>query len=475
MTNSYQSPFSWRYGRPAMRALFSEETKRRMWRRLWLALAQAQAKAGLVTDEELADLRRHVDAVDIEAAHKIEAEIGHDLMAELRVFASQAKLGGGKLHLGATSMDVEDNVETARMKVALSMLVANIRDLLDAFAAKIEEYADLPCIAYTHLQAAEPTTLGMRVALWAQDVMLDYDELRRVAAALPSKGLRGAVGTSASYAALLKDSSIGPDDIEREVLGAFDLEALTVTGQTYPRKLDYLVLSTVAGFAASCSKFAFDIRVLASSPFGELGEPFGKKQVGSSAMPFKRNPMLSERINSLARIPAANAQIAWQNAADNLLERTLDDSANRRSIIPESFLAADELATLAHKVISGLRVERTAIARNLDKFGPFAATEAVLMAAAKQGADRQKLHEELRELSMQAWNAVEKDERNPLSDLLKRNALIGSYVKPDEIDRLMRVHDHVGLAAERARKLAKKLRNLSESKQASAVLDIKLT
>lgn len=458
-----------------MRALFSEETKRRMWRRLWLALAEAQAKAGLVTAEEVADLRRHVDAVDIKAAHEIEAEIGHDLMAELRVFASQAKLGGGKLHLGATSMDVEDNVETARIKVALSMLVANIRQVLQAFADKIDEYADLPCMAYTHLQAAEPATLGLRFALWAQDMLLDYEELRRIAASLPSKGLRGAVGTSASYASLLKGTSRGPDDIERDVLAAFDLEALTVTGQTYPRKLDYLVLGAVAGFAASCSKFAFDIRVLASSPFGELGEPFGKKQVGSSAMPFKRNPMLCERINSLARIPAANAQIAWQNAADNLLERTLDDSANRRTIIPESFLAADEMATLAHKVMSGLRVERAGIMRNLAKFGPFAATEAVLMEAAKRGANRQELHEKLRDLSMQAWGAVEKDERNPLSDLLRSDALVGKYVKPEELDRLMHAQDHVGLAAERARKLAKKLRSLSESKPAATVLDIQLT
>jgi adenylosuccinate lyase len=458
-----------------MRALFSEETKRRMWRRLWLALAAAQAKAGLVTDEEVADLRRHVDAVDIKAAHAIEAKIGHDLMAELRVFASQAKLGGGKLHLGATSMDVEDNVETARIKVALSMLVASIRDVLEALADKIEEHADLPCMAYTHLQAAEPTTLGMRFALWAQDMLLDYEELRRIATWLPSKGLRGAVGTSASYASLLKEGSRSPDDVEREVLAAFDLEALTVTGQTYPRKLDYMVLSAVAGFAASCSKFAFDLRVLASSPFGELGEPFGREQVGSSAMPFKRNPMLCERINSLARIPAANAQIAWQNAADNLLERTLDDSANRRSIIPESFLAADEMATLAHKVISGLRVEKTAIARNLAKFGPFAATEAVLMAAAKRGADRQELHEKLRELCMQAWKAVEEDEPNPLSELLESDALLGRYVKRDELARLMRASDHVGLAGERAKTLATKLRHLSANKAAASVLDIQLT
>lgn len=458
-----------------MRALFSEETKRRMWRRLWLALAAAQSKAGLVSDNEVADLRRHVDAVDIAAAHAIEAEIGHDLMAELRVFASQAKIGGGKLHLGATSMDVEDNVETARIKVAISMLVANIRELLEAFAVKIEEYAGVTCMAYTHLQAAEPTTLGLRMALWAQDILLDYEELRRIGAWLPSKGLRGAVGTSASYAALLEGTALEPDDVEREVLAAFgDLRALAVSGQTYPRKLDYLVLSAIAGFAASCAKFAFDVRVLASSPFGELGEPFGRKQVGSSAMPFKRNPMLCERVSSLARIPAAHAQIAWHNAADNLLERTLDDSANRRTIIPESFLAADEIATLVHKVISGLRVERTAIERNVAKFGPFAATEAVLMAAAKRGADRQEVHERLRELSMQAWSAIEKDEPNPLAGMLRSDGLINKYVKPDEVAKLMETQRHTGLAAKRAKEMAKVLRALGGSKAASTVLDIQL-
>lgn len=455
-----------------MRALFSEATKRRMWRRLWLALAQAQSQAGLVSEEEVADLRRYVDAVDIKAAHAIEAEIGHDLMAELRVFATQAKIGGGKLHLGATSMDVEDNVETARIKVALSMLVSSLADVLKVFADKIDEHAELPCMGYTHLQAAEPTTLGMRLALWAQDMLIDYQELNRIAAWLPSKGLRGAVGTSASYAALLKEAKYSPDDLERDVLAAFDVEAVAVSGQTYPRKLDYLVLSAIAGFAASCSKFAFDLRVLASSPFGELGEPFGRKQVGSSAMPFKRNPMLCERINSLARIPAANAHIAWQNAADNLLERTLDDSANRRTIIPESFLSADEIATLVHKVISGLRVDKTGISRNLARFGPFACTEVVLMIAAKRGANRQELHERLRELSMRAWDAIEKDEGNPLASLLQKDDLIGKYVKPSELEQAMKVEEHTGLAAQRARKFAASLRMLAEAKGAQKVLDI---
>jgi adenylosuccinate lyase len=453
-----------------MRALFSEETKRRMWRRMWLALARAQGKAGLVSETEIADLRRYVDAIDIDAAHAIEAEIGHDLMAEVHVYASQAKVGGGKIHLGATSMDIEDNVETARIRAALSMLAGNIGGLLDALREKIETYADLPCMAYTHLQAAEPTTLGYRFCLWAQDVAFDYNNLTCLAGWLPAKGLRGAVGTSASYCGLLEGSGVSPDDVERDVLAEFGLSPVPIAGQTYPRRLDYIVLSGVAAFAASCAKLAFDVRVLASSPFGELGEPFGKKQVGSSSMPFKRNPILCERIDSLARIVSANAGIAWQNAADNLLERTLDDSANRRSVIPETFLAADEICTLARKVTEGLRVDERRIAHNLSTFGPFSATEAVLMAAAKRGADRQALHETLRDASMQAWEAVGQGEENPLGRLLAANAEIGRYVDAPELARLMDPKGHTGLAAQRARDFAKKLCELTKAGDEPATL-----
>jgi len=431
-----------------------------MWRRMWLELAQAQSQAGLVSDDEVADLRRYVDAVDIAAAHEIEKDIHHDLMAELRVYASQAKLGGGKLHLGATSMDIEDNVETARVKVALSMLCGGLRSLLDVFAGQIEKYADLTCMAYTHLQAAEPTTLGYRLSVWAHDFYLDYENLKCLASWLPSKGLRGAVGTSASYAALLAGTKLTPDDLERHVLNAFGLRALPVTGQTYSRRLDYIVLAGVAAFAASCAKFAFDVRVLSSSPFAELAEPFGANQVGSSAMPFKRNPILSERICSLARLVQANAGVAWQNAADNLLERTLDDSANRRVIIPETFLAADEMAMLAKSVVGGLRVDTARIQRNLDAFGPFAATEAVLVTSAKRGADRQELHERLREASMQAWEALGRGERNPLPEILSRDPIVARYVKASELGELLEPARYTGLARSRALDVAKRLKNL---------------
>jgi adenylosuccinate lyase len=450
-----------------MRALFSEETKRRMWRRLWLALAGAQAKAGLVSEAELADLRRYVDAIDIDAAHALEAEIGHDLMAELRVYASQAKIGGGKLHLGATSMDVEDNVETARTKAGLSMLAQNIRGLLDAFAQMIERYAALPCMGYTHLQAAEPTTFGYRLAMWAQDIAFDHNAISCLAGWLPAKGLRGAVGTSASYVALLQGTGVSPSEMEQSVLSEFGLTAVPISGQTYPRRLDHVVVSAVSTFAASCAKFALDVRVLASSPFGEIGEPFGKKQIGSSSMPFKRNPILSERIDSLARIVAANATIAWQNAADNALERTLDDSANRRSMIPETFLAADEIASLARKIVGGLRVDERRMAYNLAAFGPFAATEAVLMAVARAGADRQSLHEALRDASMQAWDAVSRGEDNPLERLIAEIPEVKQRVGSG-LHRLMDPTLHTGLAAERAKEFARKLRELEAGDQQMA-------
>jgi adenylosuccinate lyase len=446
-----------------MRALFSEETKRRMWRRMWLALAQAQSKAGLVSEAEVADLRRFVDAVDIPAADAIEREIHHDLMAELRVYASQAKVGGGKLHLGATSMDIEDNVDTARLRLALSMLGEELRGVLDAFAAKIEQYADLACMAYTHLQAAEPTTLGYRMSMWAHDLYLDYENLKCLAQWLPSKGLRGAVGTAASYERLLEGTGVTHEQLEREVLEAFGLRAAMITGQTYSRRLDYLVVANVAALAASCAKFAFDVRILASSPFSELGEPFGDKQVGSSAMPFKRNPILCERICSLARIVAANVNVVWQNAADNLLERTLDDSANRRSVLAETFLAADEIVTSVHKVITGLRVDETRIQANLAKFGPFAATEALLMAAVKKGADRQALHERLREMSMRAWSALEKSEKNPLEDLVARDPEFAKLVSAAELAEMMDATRHIGTAVTRAREFAARVRSLEKA------------
>ena len=458
---TYASPFSWRYGRAELRELFSERERRRLWRSVWVALAESQARSGLVSAAELADIRAHRNDIDIDAAHAIEREIGHDLMAEIRVFASQATIGGGKIHLGATSMDIEDTVETYRMRRALTLLGESLHELLDAFARRIAEHADRVCMAYTHLQPAEPTTVGYRLAVFAQDLVIDDAQLRAAFDALTAKGIRGAVGTSASYERLLHGTGRRAKDQEADVLATFDLSAREISTQTYPRKLDYLVLSSLAGLGASLSKFALDMRVLASPGFGEMFEPFGAKQVGSSAMPFKRNPVMSERIDSLARLLVGYADTAWQNAATNMLERTLDDSANRRTILPEAFLCADELLSLARKIVGGLRIDERRITANLRTFGPFAGSEAVMMEAVKAGADRQVLHESIRDAAMVAYERLAAGGDNPLAELLADNAYLTSYLDPAEIRSLLDPSDHIGDAPERARALVARIATLA--------------
>jgi adenylosuccinate lyase len=455
---TYASPFSWRYGRPELRALFSEHERRKLWRAVWVALAESQSKSGLVTQAELDDLRAHAGEIDLEAALKIEHEIGHDLMAEIRVYASQAKIGGGKIHLGATSMDIEDTVETFRMRRGLVMLLASIDELLAAFTLQIETYADVVCMGYTHLQPAEPTTVGYRLAVYAQDVLMDRAALAFAGTQLTAKGIRGAVGTSASYTRLLAGSDRTPEDQEADVLGVFDLEGRDVATQTYPRKLDYTLLSQFAGLGASLSKFAADVRIQSSPGFGEMFEPFGAKQVGSSAMPFKRNPVMSERIGSLARLLPGYADVAWQNAATNFLERTLDDSANRRTILPEAFLCTDEILTLARRIVEGLRIDERKITENLRTYGPFSGSEAVLMEAARAGADRQELHEAIRENAMAAYAALERGESNPLSQLLSGDERIVKFVDPAEVRSQLDPTTHVGDAPARARRLAQRIR-----------------
>jgi adenylosuccinate lyase len=453
---TYASPFSWRYGRAELRSLFSEETRRKLWRSVWVALAEAQAAEGLVAEAELADLRAHAGRVDIEAALAIERDIHHDLMAEIRVFASQAAIGGGKLQLGATSMDIEDTVETYRMRLALAAIGQSLHGLLGAFAGKIRQYADVVCMAFTHLQPAEPTTLGYRLAVYAQDLLIDDTNLRFVFENMTTKGLRGAVGTAASYEHLL-DYNGRSERLEAYVLEYFGLEAREISTQTYPRKLDYLLLSGLAGLGASLSKFAADVRILSSPEFGEVAEPFGRTQVGSSAMPFKRNPIMCERIDSLARLLIGYSDVAWQNAATNYLERTLDDSANRRTILPEALLCADEIVSLARKVVDGMRVDERRIAQNLRTYGPFAGTEAVMMQAVREGGNRQQLHESIRGAAMEAWAALARGEDNPLSHLLTEDAALTALVEPAEIRALLEPGKHVGTAPQRARLLADRL------------------
>jgi adenylosuccinate lyase len=454
---TYQSPYSWRYGSTAMRALWSEIEKRRGWRRMWVALAEAQVQAGLVSPEQAADLRGHMNDIDIARALEIEAEIGHDVMAEIRTYAEQCPVGGGIIHLGATSMDISDNAEVLRQRDALDLVLEGLDKLLAAFAGQIERWADIPCIAWTHLQPAEPTTVGYRLAMYAQDLLADREDLRRVRTELRGKGIKGAVGTAASYTELLVETSTTPAEMEAHVMTSLDVPAFTIAGQTYPRRQDLVLLSSLAAMAASIYRFAFDLRVLQSAAIGEWAEPFGEKQVGSSAMPFKRNPVNAEKLDSLGRFVASLPAVAWNNAAHCLLERTLDDSANRRTIIPEAFLAIDEMLTTATRLVSQLKLDKLAIANNMARWGVFAATERVLMTLSRSGADRQVMHERMRQHSLAAWGSIQRGEPNPLVGLLIADAEMGKYLPADQIKKLMDASVYVGDAPERARVLASRL------------------
>lgn len=453
-----------------MRAIWSERNKRLLWRRIWVALAEAQGEMGIVSHAQVDDLRAHVNDVNdasIARALKIESEIQHDLMAEVRTYAEQCPTGGGIIHFGATSMDIEDNADALRLRDALDLIRVALRELTKALAGKVLHYAHLPAMAFTHLQPAEPTTVGYRLAQYLQDLLMDLDEVERVRDGIRGKGFKGAVGTSASYREL-SDRAIEPLDqlkndpvaqspdhpIEQRVLAKLDLVAFPVATQTYPRKQDWLVVNALAGIAQSLYKFAFDLRVLQSPPIGEWSEPFGAKQVGSSAMPFKRNPINAEKIDSLARLIAALPRVAWDNAAHSLLERTLDDSANRRIALPEAFLATDEILRVATRIVSDLHVNEAQVKRNMQTYGPFAATERLLTAVTKAGADRQEMHERIREHSLTAWAKLNAGEPNPLIELLCGDQQITRYVSAEAARKLLNAEAYVGDAPQRARALA---------------------
>ena len=453
--DQYLSPYSWRYASPEMRQIWSEMEKRRLWRRIWVALAETQLEYGLVQPEQVKDLKQFVNEIDIPLALQIESEIKHDLMAEVRTYALQCPVGGGIIHLGATSMDVEDNAEAIRMKKSLEMLVSKLETLLLELCNKIEEYADLPVIAFTHIQPAEPSTLGYRLSNYAQDIFEDYNNIKALVKNIKGKGFKGAVGTGAAYAELVGLDNL--EEFENKLSKRLGIKFYPITTQTYPRKQDYTILCILASMGASIYKFAFDLRILQMPPIGEWGEPFADKQVGSSAMPFKRNPVQSEKSCSLARALSIMPQTAWNNAGNSLLERTLDDSANRRSLLPEAFLICDELIKTTSKTVRGLRVNKDAIAKNLSTYAPFAATERVLMVMGKAGANRQLVHERLREHALAAWQAIQVGNPNPLRDLIRKDAMFKD-LSDEKMAELFDVDGYTGFAPSRSKALAQKIR-----------------
>lgn len=461
---TWLSPFTWRYGGDAMRALWSEAGKRRRWRRIWVALAAAQAEAGLVDPAQVADLEAHVDDIDIAEAHAREKDLRHDLMAEVKTYAAQCTVGGGIIHLGATSMDVQDNADALRIREALDLLVDRLRGVLVGFADRIDGLADTTVMGFTHLQPAEPTTMGHRLAQYGQDLAVDFEDLTRLRAEVRGKGFKGAVGSAASYAELLDGSDVTVADFEAAVMRRLDLPAFTVATQTAPRKQEHRVLAALAGLAQSLYRFAADLRLLQAPTLGEWAEPFGAHQVGSSAMPFKRNPIIAENMCSMARAVAGFPRIAWDNAAHSYLERTLDDSANRRTMLPEAFLMCDELLKRAHRLIADLRIDERAAAVTLDRFGVFAATERLMMALARRGADRQVLHGVIREHALAAWATVATGEPNPLAERLASDQRLYTWATGAEIIGWLDASDYVGDAPERARAIATTLRTLGASK-----------
>lgn len=454
--STFLSPFTWRYGSKQLREIWSEAHKRQLFRQIWVSLAKVQYQQGLVTKEELDDLITHQKDIDIEEAHKIEQEIHHDLMAEIKVFANQAKIGGGKIHLGATSMDIEDNADAMRIKESLEIIEQKLKKLLSVFAKKIDTYKDTVCMAYTHLQPAEPTTLGYRFAFYAQDLAHDLKLLQFSAKENKGKGLKGAVGTSASYVGLLDKEKA--KELEDNVMQELGIDAAMISSQTTPRKLEYFVSSALSSIAQSLYKFAFDVRIMQSPNFGEWQEPFGTKQVGSSAMPFKRNPIKSEQICSLARLVFNLSGIAKDNASHMLLERTLDDSANRRVYLPEMFLATDSIIDTATKILEGLVVNSKQIENNLEKYGPFAATESIMMESVKKGANRQEMHEVIREISMLAWKELQETGQNPLTKLLISDTRITSLIDKSSLNTLLNPKAHIGLASDRCTEFLKILK-----------------
>lgn len=464
----YLSPFSWRYGSPAMRRLWSEATKRRLMRRVWLALAEAQAEFGLVPPEALADLRQSAADIDIPAAEAKEAQTRHDVMAEILVWAEQAKVGGGSLHLGATSADITDNVDALRLQASLELVLDGLRRLIGRLAEQVEAEADRVCMGWTHLQPAAPTTVGYRLAGALQDFLRDLESGEALLARLAGKGFKGAVGTQASYVALL-GSGEAAERMEADAMARLGLAAFGHSTQVYSRRQDWEFLNLLTGIAGTASLLAFNVRLLQSPPFGEWSEGFAVGQVGSSAMPWKRNPINAENLDSLARLLAALPQVAWQNWTANLLERTLDDSANRRSILPEACLMADEILRRCLKVVGDLKVEAGAVEALLARFGPFAATERVLLAAAGRGGDRQALHERIREHSLAAWARLEQGEANDLADRLAQDPLIIVHMAPSEVRALIAEPTaHVGTAPTRARRLAAQARQRLQASSAAA-------
>ncbi len=441
----YESPLSARYAGREMQYLFSPDMKFRTWRRLWIALAEAEMELGLpVTQEQIDELKAHAEDINYEVAQEREKAVRHDVMSHVYAYGQQCPKAAGIIHLGATSCYVGDNTDVIVMTQALALIRDKLVRVLRVLAKFAEEYKSLPTLAFTHFQPAQPTTVGKRATLWMQDLLMDLEDVEYQLGKAKLLGSKGTTGTQASFLELFEGDHEKVKELDRKIAGKLGYKAcFAVSGQTYSRKLDSQMLSILSGIAQSAAKFSNDIRLL--QHLKEVEEPFEKGQIGSSAMAYKRNPMRSERIASLARYVVADALNPAMTMAAQWFERTLDDSANKRVSIPEAFLAVDGILDLYANVADGLVVYPKVIEQRLMKELPFMATENIMMDAVKRGGDRQQLHEAIRVHSMAAAKVIkEEGGENDLLERIAKDPLFG--VTLEELGDILQPAKYVGRA-----------------------------
>lgn len=446
MYDRYESPLSSRYASPEMLKLFSMETRIQTWRKLWVVLAKAEMELGLpITEEQVQQLEEQVENIDFSCAAAREKEVRHDVMAHVYTYGKVAPKAAGIIHLGATSCYVTDNGDLILYRDALLHLRKGLLAVMQNLAAFAKQYRALPTLGYTHYQPAQLVTVGKRATLWLQDFLMDLEELDFVLEHMKFLGCRGTTGTEASFLDLFGGDTVKIDEMNRRIGKTFGFsECYDVCGQTYPRKLDSRILQCLSAIGQSCYRMANDIRLLQHDR--QIEEPFEKNQIGSSAMAYKRNPMRCERICSLSRYLMADAANAPMTASVQWLERTLDDSANRRISMPEGFLCADAVLRLAQNVTDGLHVNEKIVAKTVREYLPFIATENLLMEAVKRGGDRQELHEVIRRCSMEATAKMKEGES---CDLLERLAAEPAFqLNGQDLEELLKPEDYIGRCPE---------------------------
>lgn len=452
-TDRYQSPLSERYASKEMQYIFSQDMKFRTWRKLWIALAETEKELGLsqngkpvITEEQIEELKAYADDINYEVAREREKVVRHDVMSHVYAYGEQCPKAVGILHLGATSCYVGDNTDMIVMREGLKLIKKKLLNVMQALADFAKKYKELPTLAFTHFQPAQPTSVGKRASLWLQEFLLDFEDLEYVLSNMKLLGSKGTTGTQASFLELFDGNQEKVEKIDEIIAQKMGFPACyAVSGQTYSRKVDTKVLNVLSGISASAHKMSNDIRLL--QHLKEVEEPFEQHQIGSSAMAYKRNPMRSERIAGLARFVMVDALNPAMTSATQWFERTLDDSSNKRLAIPEAFLAVDGILDLCLNVVSGLVVYPKVIEKHLMSELPFMATENILMNAVKKGGNRQELHEHIRKLSMEAaYNVKGKGQDNNLLELIAQEEAFG--LSMEELEETMQPSKYIGRSKE---------------------------